>query len=277
MDTIALRRDIERWLLEDLPHGDITTQAIFEGTEAAGAVILAREAGILAGAGVVDAVFETLGVPAGTVWSRGDGEDVRPGQELARIHGPVRAILQGERVALNILGRLSGIATLTRRYADAVSGLPVRIVDTRKTTPGLRALEKYAVTVGGGYNHRMDLSSGILIKENHIRAAGGVREALERVRERAPHTLRPQIEVETLEEFTQAQEAGAELILLDNMSLQDMAQAVARRRPGVRLEASGGVTLDRVREIAGTGVDFISVGALTHGAPSLDVSLLLEE
>jgi nicotinate-nucleotide pyrophosphorylase (carboxylating) len=202
---------------------------------------------------------------------------VHAGAEFASVVGPLGAILSAERVALNFLQRLSGIATATRAMVQAVGGLPVRVLDTRKTTPGLRALERYAVRMGGGYNHRFNLTDGILIKDNHLAAARSrglsIADAIRKARELSPHTLRVEIEVTTIEELGEALEAGADVVLLDNMAPPLMAQAVEMARGRCLLEASGGVTLENIREIAETGVDFISSGALTHSATSLDISL----
>ncbi|MDR7462981.1 MAG: carboxylating nicotinate-nucleotide diphosphorylase, partial [Armatimonadota bacterium] len=206
-----------------------------------------------------------------------DGAEVERGQVVAVVEGDGRALLAGERVALNFLSHLSGIATLTRRYVQAVAGLPCRIVDTRKTAPGLRVLQKYAVRVGGGANHRFGLSDGVLVKDNHLamlkRQGVSLRQALERLRARVPHGIRIQVEVTDLDQVHEAVEAGADALLFDNMDLQTLRQAVARCRGRVLTEASGGVTLETVRAVAETGVDLISVGALTHSAPALDLSL----
>jgi nicotinate-nucleotide pyrophosphorylase (carboxylating) len=216
-----------------------------------------------------------------------DGQPIAPGDTIARLRGPAASILKGERVALNLLQRMSGIATLTRRYVEAVAGTGAVVVDTRKTTPGLRALEKYAVRVGGGQNHRTNLADGVLIKDNHLAAVRndghGIAEAIRRARAAAPHTIRVEIEVTSLEEVDQAVAAGPDIVLLDNMAPEVMAEAVRRIRagaPGGRgralAEASGGIRLETVRAAAEAGVDLISVGALTHSVPALDISLELE-
>ncbi|MBE0617111.1 MAG: carboxylating nicotinate-nucleotide diphosphorylase, partial [Proteobacteria bacterium] len=205
-----------------------------------------------------------------------DGDDVAAGFRVLEVRGDARVLLTGERTALNLLQRLSGIATLTARWSRHLDGTGARLVDTRKTTPGLRALEKYAVRIGGGANHRTGLYDGVLIKENHIRAAGGLPVAVARARDQAPHTLRVEVEVTTLAELEQALAAGADAVLLDNMTLGDMAEAVRRVRGRVLVEASGGVTEDRLRAIAETGVDLISAGALTHSARAVDLSFLFE-
>jgi len=210
----------------------------------------------------------------------GDGDAVAPGQELGVVSGPARSVLRGERVALNFLQRLSGIATLTSRYVEAVRGTRARIVDTRKTTPGLRSLEKYAVRAGGGFNHRRDLSDAMMIKDNHlavIRALGlSLTEAIKQARESLPHTLKIEIEVDRLDQIPEALAAGADIILLDNMSTEDLRRAVAMIDGRAMTEASGGVNLGTISEIAATGVDVISVGALTHSAPALDIGLDFE-
>ncbi|KIX84544.1 carboxylating nicotinate-nucleotide diphosphorylase [Thermus filiformis] len=269
-------KGLDLWLEEDLGHGDLTSLLLIPEDQVGRGVVLAKEEGVLAGLEVARAVFARVdGRIAFTPLLR-DGDALRPGLEVARLEGPLRGILAGERLALNLLQRLSGIATLTRRYVEAVRGTRAVILDTRKTTPGLRALEKYAVRVGGGRNHRYGLFDGILIKDNHIRAVGGVKEAVRRARAGAPHHLRVEVEVTTLEELEEALEAGADLVLLDNMDLETLREAVRRARGRALLEASGGMSLERVRAVAETGVDFISVGALTHSARALDLSLELE-
>ncbi len=277
LPLFALREQIRAWLAEDIGHGDLTTRLVTPPGARAIAVVLAREAGVLCGLPVASLVFAELD-PACTVEALvAEGEPVQPDQVVARVRGTLASILSAERLALNLLQRLSGIATLTRRYVEAVAGTGVAILDTRKTTPGLRALEKYAVRVGGGRNHRFGLFDGILIKDNHIRAAGGVAAAVQRARARAPHPLRIEVEVTTLAELEEAIAAGADWVLLDNMDLESIRTAVERAAGRVKLEVSGGVTLERVRAIAETGVDAISVGALTHSARALDLSLELVE
>lgn len=267
---------LDLWLLEDLGGGDLTSTLLIPEDQKGRGVILAKEEGVLAGLEVAQAVFHRVdGRIAFTPLAR-DGDPLLPGLEVARLEGPLRGILAGERLALNLLQRLSGIATLTRRYVEAVRGTQAIILDTRKTTPGLRALEKYAVRVGGGRNHRFGLFDGILIKDNHIRAVGGVQEAVRRARSQAPHYLKVEVEVTSIEELEEALEAGAELILLDNMDLETLKEAVGRAKGRALLEASGRMSLERVREVAETGVDYISVGALTHSARALDLSLELE-
>lgn len=268
---------VETALAEDLPWGDATAEAIIPPTLRAVGSIVARAEGVLAGMEVAAEVFRTVDSSLEFEPLAADGDVVRPGQVLATVRGSAASILAGERVALNFLQRLSGIATLTSRYVGAISGHPARIVDTRKTTPGLRILEKYAVTLGGGFNHRQNLSDGILIKDNHLTALAtvgiGLGEVVATARRRARHTQRVQVEVETAEQALEAVEAGADAILLDNMSLEEMRRAVELVGGRAIVEASGGVTLERVAAIAGTGVDFISVGELTHSARALDIAL----
>jgi nicotinate-nucleotide pyrophosphorylase (carboxylating) len=268
---------IENALLEDIHTGDITTQAVVSGERKARARLLAKEPFVLAGIHVAARVFHLLDPQANFTPRFQDGDSAAKGDVLAEITGDAAFLLQGERVALNLLQRMSGIATLTARYRDAVQGTKARVVDTRKTTPGLRQLEKYAVRVGGGSNHRSGLYDGILIKENHIAAAGGITVAVERARSFVPHTLKIEVETETLEQVTEALNAGADIIMLDNMDLETMRRAVAMVGGKALLEASGGVNLNTIGEIAATGVDIISVGALTHSARAMDISMLLEE
>jgi nicotinate-nucleotide pyrophosphorylase (carboxylating) len=260
-------------IAEDVGEGDVTTDAVVAEDMTGSAVILLREPGVVCGLAMVEAVFRALEGDVEVEAVVEEGDLVESGTVVARLTGPLRAILTGERTALNFLGRLSGIATLTRRYVDAVQGTGVSILDTRKTTPGLRVLEKHAVAVGGGRNHRFGLDDGILIKDNHLRATGSIRTAVERVR--AATQLPVEVECDTLEQVSDAIEAGADAILLDNMTPDGLLAAVVLVNGRARLEASGGVTLDNVRAIAETGVDEISIGALTHAARSLDVSLEL--
>jgi nicotinate-nucleotide pyrophosphorylase (carboxylating) len=263
-------------LAEDLGSGDLTSRAVVpEGSRARG-VVIAKADGVVAGLDVARAVFAAVEPELGVDVRAADGDRVAPGTELLALDGDARAILAGERVALNLLGRLSGIATLTARYVDAIAGTGTRILDTRKTTPGLRALEKAAVVAGGGTSHRFGLYDAILVKENHVRVAGGVGEAARRALAGAPDGVLVEIEVETLDELDEALAAGVGRILLDNMDPDVLREAVSRTAGRVPLEASGGIALDTVRAVAETGVDFISVGALTHSAPALDVSLLFE-
>jgi nicotinate-nucleotide pyrophosphorylase (carboxylating) len=258
-------------LAEDVGEGDVTTEAAVAADAIGTADILVKEPGVVCGLAIVEAVFRALDPETSFERLVDEGALVESRTAVGRVSGPLRAILTGERTALNFLGRLSGIATLTRRYADAVEGTAVAILDTRKTTPGLRALEKHAVAVGGGRNHRFGLDDGVLVKDNHLEAAGSIGEAVERLR--AATHLPIEIECDTLEQVREALAAGVEAILLDNMALDELRAAVALARGRARLEASGGVTLDNVRSIADTGVDEVSVGALTHSARSLDVSL----
>jgi nicotinate-nucleotide pyrophosphorylase (carboxylating) len=261
-------------LAEDLGlSGDITTHAtIPEGTHASG-VIAARTPGTVAGIQLAQAAFKTLDPLTQFEIVTPDGGRIEPGGVIARVSGDARVLLSGERTALNFLGHLSGIATLTARYVAAVSGTKARIVDTRKTTPGLRALEKFAVRCGGGVNHRFGLFDAILIKDNHIAAAGGIGAALQGAHAHAGHMVKIEIEVDSLDELTEALQLDPDAVLLDNMPLEMLAAAVKEVAGRVVTEASGGVNLSTVRAIAETGVDLISVGALTHSAPVLDIGL----
>jgi nicotinate-nucleotide pyrophosphorylase (carboxylating) len=271
-----MRELIQRALAEDVGGGDLTALAVVPENARARGTVVAKQDGVVAGLGVAAAVFAELDPGVATQPLATDGDRVAPGDELLRLDGPARPILAGERVALNLLGRLSGIATLTARYVAAVEGTGAQILDTRKTTPGLRALEKAAVVAGGGTSHRFGLYDAILVKENHVRVAGGVGEASRRALASAPAGVEVEVEVESLDELDEALGAGVERILLDNMGPDDLRAAVARTAGRARLEASGGVSLESVRAIAEAGVDFVSVGALTHSAPALDVSLLFE-
>ncbi len=270
-------RAVEAALAEDLGlMGDITTRATIPANATAAARFVARRPGAVSGLALARAAFRALD-PAVTFEAlRADGGAADAGTVLARVSGSARAILSAERVALNFLGRMSGVATLTRKYVDAIQGLSAKIADTRKTTPGLRAFEKYAVRCGGGHNHRAGLFDAVLIKDNHIAAAGGVSQAIEAARAAAGHMVKIEVEVDTLGQLDEALGHPIDAILLDNMSLDLLREAVRRVDGRAVTEASGGVTLETVRAIAETGVDLISVGALTHSAPVLDIGLDFE-
>jgi nicotinate-nucleotide pyrophosphorylase (carboxylating) len=271
----ALADLLAQALAEDVGDGDLTTNALVGPDVRCRAVLLLEEPGVVCGLQVARAVLAALDPELAFEPATADGDEVAAAPvELAKLEGRARAILSGERVALNLLGRLSGVATLTRAFVDAVEGTGVRILDTRKTTPGLRALERLAVRCGGGSNHRFGLAEAVLVKENHLRLAGGIAEAVRRLRRATELPL--EVEVETLDEVEQALRLGVERILLDNMTVVDVRRSVALAAGRARLEASGGVSLANVRDYAGTGVDFISIGALTHSARALDVSLEVE-
>jgi nicotinate-nucleotide pyrophosphorylase (carboxylating) len=274
---IGVDRVIENALLEDIHTGDITTLAVVPGKRNAKARLIAKEALVLAGVEVAARVFYLVDSEVLFSSRFSDGALLQAGDVIAEIAGDAASLLQAERVALNLLQRMCGVATLTSRYKQAVSATGAKVVDTRKTTPGLRQLEKYAVRIGGGSNHRYGLYDGVLIKENHIAAAGGITVAVQRARAFVPHTIKIEVETETLEQVAEALCAGADIIMLDNMDLETMRQAVAMIGGKALTEASGGVTLDTITEIAETGVDIISVGALTHSARAMDISMLLEE
>lgn len=271
------RRVVELALAEDLGWGDVTTEAIVGSGRPARAALLVKGEGVLAGLPVAALVFTTVDPAVVVTPLLADGAPVTPGTIVAWLAGPASSLLRAERVALNLLQRLSGIASVTARYVAAVQGTRARIVDTRKTTPGLRALEKYAVRAGGGNNHRFNLADGVLIKDNHLLAAAAeglsLGDVVRRARARVPHTLRIEVEVETLAQLDEALAAGADAVLLDNMPIDLLRQAVARVGGRAITEASGGITLATVRAVAETGVDLISVGALTHSAGALDISL----
>ncbi len=271
-----IQRLVREALREDIGLGDLTTMATIEPGTTARAELVAKEDFILAGIDVAREVFRQLAADTAFEALKADGQKIARGDVLAWIKGEAAVLLQGERVALNLLQRMSGVATLTRRYVDAVAGTRAVIVDTRKTTPGLRAVEKYAVRMGGGRNHRTALYDGILIKENHIAAAGGIAAAVERARIRVPHLMKIEVETRDLDEVRQALEAGADAILLDNMSLDQLRAAVDLVAGRALTEASGGVSLETVADIAATGVDLISVGALTHSYRAVDISMLFQ-
>lgn len=265
---------VRRALAEDLGRaGDVTTDAIVPPGRAAEARLVARAAGRIAGLDPALAAFRLLDPAVESEVAVAEGSDAAAGATIATVRGPARAILTAERTALNLLGHLSGIATATRGLVAAVAGHRARIVCTRKTTPGLRALEKHAVRAGGGANHRFGLDDAVLIKDNHVALAGGVAPAVERARAAAGHLVKIEVEVDTLEQLDQALEAGADAVLLDNMPLETLRRAVERVRGRAITEASGGITAETAAAIAATGVDLISVGWLTHSAPALDVAL----
>lgn len=268
-----IEQHVRAALAEDVGPGDLTA-ALLPAEARAVAEIVSREAAVLCGRPWVDAVFRSLDPALAIDWLTADGEHIAPGQTLCRLRGPLRAMLTGERTALNYLQTLSGTASRAWRYADAVAGLAVRILDTRKTLPGLRAEQKYAVRCGGCHNHRMGLFDAVLIKENHILAAGSIAAAVAAARAHGAGDW-VEVEVESIDELKQALDAGAERVLLDNMGLADLRRAVAITAGRASLEASGGITFDRLRTIAETGVDAISVGDLTKGVAAIDLSMRL--
>jgi nicotinate-nucleotide pyrophosphorylase (carboxylating) len=275
MDEQYLRQSIKIFLAEDIGSGDITSEPIFAPEQMGEAIFIAKEDFIAVGLETVTPLVFHCQNAAISCGGKADGNRVREGETVFRAKGPVLDLLKAERVALNLVQRLCGIANLTHRFREQVRDLPVQIVDTRKTTPGLRALEKYAVRVGGGHNHRMSLADGILIKDNHIAACGSITEAVNRVRSRAPHTLKIEVETENLDQVRECLECRVEIIMLDNMGLAEMRQAVKLVNRRALLESSGGVRLETVRAIAETGVDLISVGALTHSVKACDISMEL--
>jgi len=273
LDPRRVHDDVAAAVAEDLPGEDVTSAATLDPTQVAWADLVARAPGVVAGLPVAEVVFHhVVGAALQVEPGAADGDRVQRGDVLLSVRGPVSDLLTAERTALNYLCHLSGVATATARWVDALAGTPARVRDTRKTTPGLRALEKYAVRCGGGVNHRATLSDQALVKDNHVLAAGGVVPAYVAVRTRYPD-LPVQVEVTTLDQLRALLEAGAPEILLDNMSTETMAEAVRITDGRARLEASGGLTLERAREVAETGVDLIAVGALTHSAPVLDVAM----
>ena len=275
-----VHRLIDAALIEDQAFNDPTTQVLIPAGANGVGVVRAKEQGVLAGVGVAAAVFERIDSSLTAHDLLTDGCALSPGEEIARIEGSVDSILRGERIALNFLQRMSGIASETNRYVRAVEGCKARIVDTRKTAPGLRYLDKYAVRIGGGYNHRLNLADGVLIKDNHIQALRSrqmnLKEIIALALARCSHTVKVEVEVESLGEVQEAVEAGAHIIMLDNMPVEEMRQAVDTIGGRALVEASGGINLDTVRAIAETGVDLISIGRLTQSAQTLDISLDLE-
>lgn len=278
LSPLCYRPIVEDALREDLGRGfDLTTDTTVPRSAMCSATVLSRVDGVLAGLGVAGSVFDLLSSNIMFRPEHGDGDRIGAGEVVARVEGPAHAVLTGERTFLNFLAHLSGIATLTRDFVDRVAETEARIVCTRKTTPLLRVLEKYAVRCGGGMNHRFGLDDGVLIKENHIEIAGGVAQAVKRVRSSVGHTVLVEVEIENHDQLIQALDAGADAVLLDNMSIDDLRRAVDLVDRRLVTEASGGMRLERVSEVAATGVDLISVGALTHSAVSLDLSLRIGE
>ena len=279
LDEGALFSQIGAFLTEDLGRGDITTQATVARNTRARGRFLAKEPMVVAGLEAAEAVFSTLDAQQQLEAFASDGEEVEAGKVIARTSGFADVLLAGERVALNLIQRLSGIATLTRKYVRAIEGTNAQIVDTRKTTPGLRMLEKYAVLSGGGRNHRLGLDDGVLIKDNHIALAGGVSAAVERARESVGHLHKIEVEVSTEKDLREAIRSGADILLLDNLSPEETARMVEVARelsPRITLESSGGITLENVRAYAEAGVDLVSIGALTHSARAMDISFKIQ-
>ena len=269
----AVRRIVQSAIEEDLGSGDLTTEAIV-GNEAKGkATLVAREGLVLAGLPVFEMVFFAMSPEIKINATYRDGDSVPAGESVCILKGPLSSILQGERTALNFLQRMSGIATLTRKYVERAGPTKTKILDTRKTVPGLRVLDKYAVRIGGGFNHRFGLFDGVLIKDNHITAAGSISRAVELAKKNTPHTVKIEVEVEELAGVMEAVETGVDTILLDNMKPEEVKKAVELVKGRAALEASGGINLDTVKAMANTGVDFISIGALTHSARAADFSL----
>ncbi len=277
LNQLELRKIIEKFLFEDIGSGDITTNSIVQAGAVSHGYIISRENGVVAGLPLAEMVFQILDPCIEFRALAQDGQKIERGMVLAGISGNVRAILTGERLALNLLQHLSGIATRTARLTELAAGNKSRIVDTRKTTPGLRMMEKYAVRVGGGYNHRFGLFDAVLIKDNHIKIAGGIRPAVEAVRRLCPHTARIEVEVEDVAGVNEALAAGADIIMLDNMTPERMRQAVDLIAGRALVEASGGISEENIRAVAETGVDIISVGALTHSVRSLDIGLDMKD
>ncbi len=274
MDRANLHTLLRSFLQEDIGNGDLSSEPLFSSGEEGRAHLVARESFVVAGVMDVAAqVFYLQNPVIQCTDAVADGQTAAKGDCLLTVTGPVVDLLKAERVALNLLQRLSGIASLTAKFVEKTKLYPVRITDTRKTTPGLRMLEKYAVRTGGGYNHRFNLSDGVLIKDNHIAACGSITKAVEILREKVPHTIKIEVETDTIEQVRECLDCGADIIMLDNMDLETLQQAVVMIDGKALTEASGGVNLDTVAGIAATGVDIISVGALTHSAPSCDIGM----
>ena len=277
MNNITMKMNADELILqalrEDITSEDITTNSVMPHYQAGEVDLICKQDGVIAGLEVFKRVFELLDSATEVTFYCKDGDTVKKGEKIGLVRGDIRVLLSGERTALNYLQRMSGIATYTREIADLLKGTKTKLLDTRKTTPNMRIFEKYSVKVGGGYNHRYNLSDGILLKDNHIGAAGGVKEAVRMAKEYAPFVRKIEIEVENLDMLKQALEAGADIIMLDNMSVEDMKTAVELCRGKAETECSGNVTRENVARLVDIGVDYISSGALTHSSPILDLSL----
>lgn len=277
MNSISMKLNADKLIMqaleEDITSEDITTNAVMRHPQQGEVQLLCKQDGVIAGLDVFKRVFELLDETTEVVFYVKDGDAVKKGDLLAVVKGDIRVLLSGERTALNYLQRMSGIATYTRSIADLLKGSKTKLLDTRKTTPNNRIFEKYAVKVGGGYNHRYNLSDGVLLKDNHIGAAGGVKEAVTMAKEYAPFVRKIEVEVESLEQVKEAVEAGADIIMLDNMSDEDMKKAVEFVAGRAKTECSGNVTKENIQRLKDVGVDYVSSGALTHSAPILDISL----
>ncbi|EGT0015096.1 carboxylating nicotinate-nucleotide diphosphorylase [Clostridium perfringens] len=272
MNWLLVEENVKRALNEDLQYGDITTESVVLDHKIAKVDIIAKEKGVIAGTEVFKMVFKILG-DVEVDFSVSDGDQVEKGQHFGQVSGDAKKILMGERVALNYMQRMCGIATLTREFVGRLEGTKVKLLDTRKTTPNMRIFEKYAVKVGGGTNHRFGLNDGVMIKDNHIEAAGGIKNAVSLARKNSPFVRKIEVEVESIEQLNEALEAKADIIMLDNMDIKTLKEAVKLIDNRSEVEASGNVTLDNIREIAETGVDFISTGAVTHSFKVLDISM----
>lgn len=272
MYDLEIKELVLRALKEDIGHQDMTTAYLVPANQQSTGKFFAKTAGVVAGIKISQAVFVALEPSINFEIIKNDGDRIEPGDTIALVKGKTAALLSGERLALNFLQRLSGIATKTSDLVAAIKYFKAEVVDTRKTTPGLRVLEKYAVRVGGGRNHRFGLYDGIMIKDNHIKSAGGITKAVIALRKKVPHTMKIEVEVENLEQLQEALDAGVDIIMLDNMSIEDMKTAVDRTAGKALLEASGGISEQNIIEVAKTGVDFVSTGAITHSVSSLDIS-----
>lgn len=273
INAFEIDKIILNGLEEDMPFGDITTDNLINKYSKSKALLIAKDTGIIAGIDIAKRVFEIMDNKVIFDKTIEDGQKVKNNDVIAHIKGNTRALLKAERTALNLLQRLSGIATETGELCEKIKGMGAKVVDTRKTTLGLRSLEKYAVKAGGGQNHRFSLSDGVMLKDNHIKAAGGIKEAIQKIKEQVPHTIKIEVETETLEQVREALEAGADIIMLDNMGVDNMKKAVKIINGSAISEASGNISLDNIFEVAETGVDIISIGSLIHSVNALDISM----
>lgn len=276
MNKMILKKIIREALCEDIPYGDMTSMYIFNDNDKSNAVLIAKQDGILAGVHIAKMVFKAIDRKIIFTVLKNDGDAIKKDDIIAKISGSTKGMLGAERTALNFMQRMSGIATLSRRYQEKVSKYDIRIVDTRKTTPGLRVLEKYSVKIGGAKNHRFSLSDAVMLKDNHIKAAGSIIDSVKKIRLNIPHTMKIEVETNSIIQVKECIKAGADIIMLDNMSIEKMKEAVKLINKRAIVEASGNITLDNITEIAKTGIDIISVGELTHSVKSLDISMKFE-
>lgn len=277
MNKLKLKKMLEEFLIEDIGNGDLSAELIFDDNKIGTGVFVAKSDGVIAGTDIISATYEAFGSDINVKLYKNDGERVSKGEYIAEVYGEVRALLTCERVILNLMQRMSGIATMTKKAVENLDDESIRICDTRKTTPGLRMLEKYAVTCGGGYNHRIGLYDGVMLKDNHIAFSGGIEKAVKKVKDKLGHMVKVEVETENAEQVKEAVKAGADIIMFDNRTPEEVCQLVKLVPSNIVTEISGGVTIDTIGKFRKTGVDYISLGALTHSVIPVDISFLSSE